>query len=105
MRYSYNNLNFYISLNGSVKEINNLSREGYDISISAIEKLAKNKVRFGINWVARHDNVRDFPNMLALCRTYGVSAISITSNKLTGSQEIQSPLDSEDLVLLSTAQH
>ena len=97
----YENLSFYVSLNGSTKEINGLSRDGYDISISAIEKLKNNDIRFGINWVARHDNVKDFPKMLALCLAHGVSFISVTSSKLTGSGDIQSPLDSNDLCLLS----
>lgn len=97
----YNNLNIYISINGSTKEVNSLSREGFDVSISAIRRLSKYNIKFGINWVARHDNILDFPNILELCRRYSVSIISITSNKLTGSGIIQSSLEKNDIFLLS----
>ena len=97
----YKNLNFYISLNGSTKEINNLSREGFDVSIMAIRELSNYNIKFGVNWVARHDNIADFPNMLQLCRAYGISFISVTSNKLTGYGVVQSPLKKNDIALLS----
>lgn len=97
----FNNLNFYISLNGSTREINNLSREGYDISIAAVSELSRNDVKYGINWVARHDNVQDFIYVLSFCVEKRASYLSVTSNKLTGLCEIQSPLDYNDLILLS----
>lgn len=97
----YDNIKFYVSLNGSTEKINKLSREGFDISISAIKNLSNKNIQFGINWVARQDNVSDFPNMLELCRRYGVSFISITSNKLTGNSRIISPLEKKDIILLA----
>lgn len=97
----HDNINFYISLNGSSGKINSLSREGFKVSTLAIEKLYHSNAKFGINWVARHDNVKDFPNMLELCRTFNASFISITSNKLTGYEKIQSPLTNSDIVFLS----
>lgn len=97
----YVNLNFYISLNGSTKGINNLSRDGFDESMDGIRNLSNRNVSFGINWVARHDNVMDFPNMLELCRVNRVSFISVTSNKLTGDNAIQSPLNKDDVASLA----
>lgn len=97
----YENINFYISLNGSTEEINSMSREGFDISMSAIKKLSNSEVKYGINWVARHDNVKDFINVLELCDKYRAAFISVTSNKITGSGEIQSPLDKNDILLLA----
>lgn len=76
------NLNFYISLNGSTKKINDLSRQGYAVSIKAIKKLSDNDCKFGINWVARGDNLDDFPEMIELCKKYNISTLSVTSNKL-----------------------
>lgn len=97
----YENLKFYVSLNGSTKEINSLSREGFDVSIEAIRELSNNNIKFGINWVARHDNIADFPNMLELCRAFGVYVISVTSNKLTGYGLIEERLNKSDIILLS----
>lgn len=97
----YININFYISLNGSTQEVNCLSREGYDTALAAMKLLSENGVSYGMNWVARHDNISDFPNLLRLCRSYNVSILSITSNKLTGLNEIQSPMVKEDILKLS----
>lgn len=96
------NLNFYISLNGSTKKINDLSRQGYDISLKAIEKLRDNDCRFGINWVARKDNLDDFPEMVNLCEKYNVSMLSVTSNKLAENKsKIMSGLDLNDIKKLA----
>lgn len=97
----YSNINFYISLNGSNMEINSLSREGFEVSLNAIKMLSYENVNYGVNWVARHDNVNDFPNLLELCQNYGVSFLSITSNKLTGGGKIDSALTKEDLINLA----
>ncbi len=96
------NLHFYISLNGSTKEINNLSREGYETAIEAIEKMTEECVDFSIVWVARHDNVKDFSNVIDLAFYYNIPYISIISNRLTGRGYIDSPLSKEDLEILAS---
>jgi pyrroloquinoline quinone biosynthesis protein E len=95
------NISFYISLNGSTEKINGLSREGYEIAINAVNMLASANVIYGINWVARHDNTADFPNMLALCRTNKASFLSVVCSKLTGKNELDSPLDKADLEFIA----
>lgn len=91
------NIHFYISLNGSTKEVNDLSREGYETSIEAINLLVNSKVEFGINWVARHDNIFDFPNMLLFCKDNNISFLSIISNKQTGQGDLKASLDKSDI--------
>lgn len=89
-----------LSLNGSNKRVNAFSRQGYDITISAMKKLAESKKRYGINWVARHDNVDDFVDMLKICEKYEVSYMFITCEKPTGSDGWLSPLITEDYAKL-----
>jgi pyrroloquinoline quinone biosynthesis protein E len=91
------NIHFFISLNGSTKEINNLSREGYEDALKAIAMLTAENVVYGINWVARHDNAADFGNMAVLCRKYSTEYLSVVGNKLTGRNEMESPLTKDDL--------
>jgi pyrroloquinoline quinone biosynthesis protein E len=91
------NINFYISLNGSTKEINGLSREGYEAAMEAIALLTSRNAPFGINWVARHDNTADFVNMVSLCRDSQAAYLSVIGNKLTGRNQVESPLTKEDV--------
>lgn len=96
------NLNFYISLNGSTKKINDLSRQGYDVALKAIKVLKNNNCRFGVNWVARKDNIGDFPAMVDLCEKYNVSTLSVTSNKLAENKsKIMSGLNLNDIKILA----
>ena len=95
-------LNYYISLNGSTKEINDLSRQGYSVAIQAMETMTESGVDYGIVWVARHDNVNDFPNIIDLARYYNISHIAVISNRLTGEGIIDSPLDGDDLTKLAS---
>lgn len=95
------NLHFYVSLNGSTEEINGLSRQGYESAIEAIETMTEEGVDFSIVWVARHDNVRDFSNIIDLAFYYNIPYISVISNRLTGNGYIDSPLTKEDLEILA----
>ena len=70
-----------VSLNGSTREIHSCSRDGFDYAISALELLSKNNVLFGINWVARMDNVRDFENIVAYAKKLGADNINILRYK------------------------
>jgi MoaA/NifB/PqqE/SkfB family radical SAM enzyme len=65
--------------------------------MEAISILHRENVPYGINWVARHDNTPDFGSLLALCRKYNALYLSVVANKLTGNNEMGSPLSQEDL--------
>lgn len=91
----------YLSLNGSTKEINNLSRDGYDNILQAMINLQKAEVPFRINWVARSDNVDDFPNLIELCRRYGADGIDVLVNKPTINDTIESQVNNDQLYTLS----
>lgn len=71
----------YISLNGSKKEIHELSRDKFDESIEAIKLLKASGNWCAINWVARKDNVYDFPDLLKLAKELKVDEIDILSCK------------------------
>jgi pyrroloquinoline quinone biosynthesis protein E len=96
------NIAFYISLNGSTKEINGKSREGYETAVSALAMLASAGVSYGINWVARHDNAADFVNMMELCRAYKAASLSVVGGKLTGGNIMDSPVTRDDLALIAS---
>lgn len=70
-----------VSLNGSVEDINRLSRDGYQEAIAALELLAEGDISFGINWVARHDNLRDLPQLLALAGKLQAGNLNILRHK------------------------
>lgn len=95
-------LNFYISLNGSNEKINSYSRQGYEYSLEAMKRLNENGCQYGVNWVARHDNVEDFPMLIDLCKQYGVSFLSVTSNKLIHSKSnINSQVTRKDIEFIA----
>ncbi|WP_242987706.1 radical SAM protein [Anaerobacterium chartisolvens] len=70
-----------VSLNGSTKEINSNSRDGFDKAISALDILAGSNVLFGINWVARMDNVHDFENVVTYAKRLKADNINILRYK------------------------
>ncbi len=96
-----NNIHFYISLNGSSNAINSLSRDGFEYSINAMKLLSNNHIRYGVNWVARHDNVKDFNKFLKLVNRYNATYVSVVESRLTGKGYESSFLSKEDLILLS----
>ncbi|MBQ9252453.1 MAG: radical SAM protein [Clostridia bacterium] len=72
----------FISLNGSNEEVNSLSRDGFALSLNALELLKKNKYRNTIiNWVMHRNNADDFPNMVKIAEKYDVSTIVILGLK------------------------
>lgn len=70
-----------ISLNGSTPEINKLSRDGYKEACHAFRLLSQTTLSYGINWVARMDNIDDFPQLVQLARNYKVNNINILRYK------------------------
>lgn len=99
--YGTDRFNIFLSLNGSTSEINQLSRQGYDVTMQAIELLSENKLPFYINWVARHNNIHDFQNMLFLGEKYECLGIEVICEKLNGRNVLDSPLGKEDIMELA----
>ncbi len=92
----------YVSLNGSTPEINQLSRCGYELAINALKLLQKDKqVNYYINWVARNDNVEDFPNLVILAQSLGVKQIVILESKPDSEYVMQAALSQETFLRLA----
>lgn len=70
-----------ISLNGSNEKVHSLSRDGYEHAIRALELLKKTEMSYGVNWVARRDNIDDFPNFIQAMKRYNVQNINILRYK------------------------
>ena len=88
-----------ISLNGINPEINRLSRDGYQNAINAINLLKNSSILWGINWVARHDNIGDFENLIDYAVKQNAKFINVIANKIHGT-ELLSPMDKDDYALL-----
>ena len=71
----------HISINGSSREINQLSRDGFDCAVKALSLLNGYGIKTVINWVAHHDNIIDFENMIQIGQKYGVANIDVLSLK------------------------
>lgn len=72
----------YVSLNGSTESVNRLSRDGYDLAISALALLQKNHfTNTTINWVMHSSNADDFQNVVNLAEQYEVASIVIIGLK------------------------
>lgn len=93
-------LKIHISLNGSSRKVNEKSRDGYQYAVKAMDFLRVNQIEYGINWVARHDNVYNLPQIIELSKKRGASYINIVCNKMTGMGRIESPLDRADYLFL-----
>lgn len=79
----------FISLNGSTDKINSYSRNGYDLALSALELLKKEKYeKTTINWVMQKSNADDFANMIALAEKYCVSRLVVLSLKPDSANEL-----------------
>lgn len=72
----------YISLNGSTKEINSITRDGWEYAIDALKLLKTEGFgETGINWVMHHSNSSDFPDMIKLCEHFGIKRLVALSLK------------------------
>jgi pyrroloquinoline quinone biosynthesis protein E len=92
----------YVSLNGSTEEINSKSRDGFEEAINALSLLkADGEVDYYINWVARNDNVDDFPNLVNLALSYGVKGIVILELKPDADYNLQASLSREKFLKLA----
>ena len=93
-------LELFLSFNGSNNYINSKSRDGFDIALSAAKILCENHIRYGVNWVARHDNVKDFPNLIILLKNLKCEVVEVESNKVTDTHRMESELTYDDYMFL-----
>lgn len=92
----------YVSLNGSTPEINALSRDGYEMAIDSLHLLqVDGQVDYYINWVARNDNVSDFPHLVSLAQKYGAKGIVILASKPDASYVLQATLSNDNFLMLA----
>ena len=70
-----------VSLNGSTEAIHSHSREGFEEGIAALRTLQETRLSYGVNWVARMDNVDDFPEVARLIEGYGANNLNILRYK------------------------
>ena len=79
----------YISLNGSTVEINNRSRNGYDLAMNALKLLCE--YGYGntcLNWVMQDFNTADFPNVVSIAEQHHVKNLVILGLKPTSKNEL-----------------
>lgn len=93
-------LKLELSFNGSNEYINGRSRDGFEITLSAAKLLCQNNIRYGVNWVARHDNVKDLPKLIKKLKVLKCETLSIEENKITALDELQSAMDIRDYGIL-----
>jgi pyrroloquinoline quinone biosynthesis protein E len=91
-----------ISLNSPKKEINNLSRDGYEHAFSAIKKLSKKNISFGINMVIRKDNLKCFDGMVEFAKKYKADNINILRYKYSEHEDYEkNSLNSDEFIFLA----
>lgn len=92
----------HVSLNAPSKEYNDLSRDGFEFSISALKLLKeKNFQNTIINWVMHKYTVETLPKMIELAEYYGVSAILILDPKPNADNELLSYPTFEQMVYVA----
>lgn len=91
----------YISLNGSTEEVNQKSRDGFKAAKRMLFEAKKRGIKTRINWVARRDNVEDFPQLCKFAEDVGVEAIDILKNKPDARGEINGQLQYKDIEFLA----
>lgn len=70
-----------VSLNGSSPEIHNLSRTNYGAAVNALRVFKSAGIKTRVNWVARRDNLRDFPVLAGLCGELGAESVDVLACK------------------------
>lgn len=93
-----------VSLNGSTREINSYTRDGYDYAINALKLLKKNGFQGTIiNWVMHSNNVDDFKEIIRIADEYQVSRIIIFSFKPDSSHTLRTAPSFEQMKKLVKA--
>lgn len=94
--------NIHISLNGSTREINELTRDGYDYAIEALNILKKNHYsKTIINWVMHSNNAHDFEQMVQLAEEYDASTLVILGFKPDSNNALNSYPSKEQIIHVS----
>ena len=92
-----------ISLNGSQEEIHSRSREGFEYAINALKLSANSGISFGVNYVARMDNIDDLPNLIAMAKNYRTHNINLLRYKPSCKEKYaELDLNPEKMALLAT---
>ena len=81
----------FVSLNGSTREINGKTRDGYQLAINTLQMLkgmAWDKTT--INWVMHECNADDFPEMIRLAERYNVRALAVLGFKPDSAHQLSS---------------
>ena len=81
----------FISLNGSTKEINSLTRDGFELAINALRILQEESfTNTYINWVMHSNNCDDFPELISLAEKYNVANVVVLSFKPDSKHQLES---------------
>jgi radical SAM protein with 4Fe4S-binding SPASM domain len=86
----------YISLNGSNERIHSLSRDGFEEAIKLLELCRKQGVKVVVNWVARKDNYRDFPQLLKVLEPYCVTQVAVIMLKPDANYQLEEGILGQD---------
>ena len=76
-----------VSLNGADEQTNTLSRDGYSQALASLRLLSGHGMSFGINWVARMDNIDNLPEIISLTKTLNAGNINILRYKPSPNEE------------------
>lgn len=80
----------YVSLNGSTREINSLSRDGYDLALNALDLLKNSGFKnTTINWVMHSSNADDFANIVKIAELYNVAYLTVMAVKPDSKKELK----------------
>jgi len=92
----------FISLNGSTKEINAKTRDGYEHAIHALSLLKEKRyTETWINWVMHSTNTDDFINVLDLAEEYEVKNLVIMALKPDSNNKMDTAPDAEQMTGLA----
>lgn len=89
-----------VSLCASYEELNQKYRNGYEQAITAMKNLSQSGQVFRINWIALWDAIDDLDAMIKLAKASGAEGIDVLSQKPTGEEIMERPLNEERLVKL-----
>ena len=70
-----------ISLNGSTAQVYSCSRGGFEHGLEALKVAGKSSMSYGVNWVARMDNIDDFPAFVELAKSHQAQNLNILRYK------------------------
>ena len=88
----------FVSLNGSTRQINEMTRDGYDLAVNTLRLLKDiGFPRTFINWVMHSSNAADLPAMAKLAEDYGVCTLAVLAFKPDSAHELKSFPSKEQL--------